>query len=135
MITATDSKGKMVFVTTIEDCDENQGGLFCQVYADRNFDKEIDNFCVHPDDCDCGSDTAVEAFVQRYVKSQEYDDDSSLGISTVEDLCTSVGSSLERQEEAQQKIEGILIYLSNWGVINGFDEDKLDRLFSDKQSY
>ena len=56
-------------------------------------------------------------------------------ISTVEDLCNIVGETIEHEIKAQQKIESILLYLCNQGVINEYNEDKLDWLFSDAESY
>jgi len=56
-------------------------------------------------------------------------------ITTVEDLCKAVGESLETQDEAQRKVEAIILYLYHNDVIINFDEDAVDRLFSDEQSY
>ena len=61
--------------------------------------------------------------------------ESASVITTVEDMCQLVGCSLSSQEKAQAKVESLLSYLSRNGVINGFNEDKLDRLLSDEQSY
>jgi len=57
------------------------------------------------------------------------------GISTVEDLCEMVGESLATQDEAQRKVEAIVLYLYHNEVINSFNEDAIDRLFSNEQSY
>jgi len=56
-------------------------------------------------------------------------------ISTVEDLCEMVGESIETQDEAQRKVEAIILYLYHNDVINSFNEDAIDRLFSNEQSY
>lgn len=56
-------------------------------------------------------------------------------ISTVEDLCNMVGETIEHEFKAQLKIENILLYLCNQGVINEYSQDKLDWLFSDAESY
>ena len=56
-------------------------------------------------------------------------------ISTVEDLCNIVGETIEHELRAQLIIENILIYLCNQGVIKGYNQDKLDWLFSDAESY
>lgn len=37
-------------VSAIDDCDENKGGYFCQVYASPNFSGTLDFFCIHPDE-------------------------------------------------------------------------------------
>ncbi len=56
-------------------------------------------------------------------------------INTVEDLCILIGCSINEQKEAQLKIEQMLMYLHKYGIINGFNEDKIDWLFSNDQSY
>ena len=37
-------------VSVIDDCDENKGGYFCQVYASPDFSGTLDFFCIHPDE-------------------------------------------------------------------------------------
>lgn len=56
-------------------------------------------------------------------------------IQTVEDLCNALGCSLEEQEVAQVKLERVLSYLSDIGVIESYKEDKLDWVFSTNESY
>lgn len=34
------------YISRTEDCEENEGGFFCQIYTDENFDNEIDYFCI-----------------------------------------------------------------------------------------
>jgi uncharacterized protein YgfB (UPF0149 family) len=60
--------------------------------------------------------------------------ESSSTIIDVEDLCKYVGCSLDNQEEAQFKIEQILNYLRRYGVIDRFNEDRLDWVFSDEEA-
>ena len=38
------------YITTCDDIAENEGGLYCQVYADENCGKEVDDFCIHADE-------------------------------------------------------------------------------------
>ena len=57
-----------VWVSIVEDCDENKSGYFCQVYKDEDMQEEIDNFCIHTNDCDCKSEDEVTKFIQEYVK-------------------------------------------------------------------
>lgn len=52
-------------------------------------------------------------------------------VRTVEDLCKLVGSKDE--SIAQARIEAILIYLQKWNVIEEYDADKLDWIFSDEE--
>ena len=56
-------------------------------------------------------------------------------IATVEDLCKVVGCGINTQNEAQEKIKQVLFYLKEWNVIDNFNLDKLDWVFSDTESY
>lgn len=56
-------------------------------------------------------------------------------IHNVEELCEAVGCTLRESELAQKKIESILDYLIEWGVINQYSADKIDWIFSDEQSF
>ena len=56
-----------VWVSVCEDCGENEGGFFCQVYSDENMENEIDSFCICPDYCDCNDDEAVEKYIEWYL--------------------------------------------------------------------
>lgn len=53
-------------------------------------------------------------------------------IGTVEELCKMVGSKDE--SIAQMNIEVILNYLQDWDVIDHYNADKLDWIFSDDES-
>lgn len=57
-----------VWISCISDCDENEGGYFCQVYTDENMSNEIDNFCIHTDDCNCTDYNEVEKYIEEYSK-------------------------------------------------------------------
>ena len=57
-----------VWISRVEDCGENKGGYFCQVYADENMEYEIDYFCIHPEDCDCSNDNDVDDFIRLYAE-------------------------------------------------------------------
>lgn len=70
MILAVTKKGTKVWVATIEDVEPNEGGLYCEIYLDFNCDR-FDDFCIHPEDCNCKSDMAVRAYVRNYVKTIE----------------------------------------------------------------
>ncbi len=52
---------------------------------------------------------------------------------TVEELCETVGENLDTQDDAQMKIESILNYLQDWGVIGQYNADRLDWIFSDAE--
>lgn len=55
-------------------------------------------------------------------------------ITTVEDLCLTVGETLDTRAEAQRKVEDIILYLYHNDVINSFNEDAIDTLFSDERT-
>lgn len=67
-------KYNKVYVSTCPDVGENKGGYYCQVYSDEDMTIQIDDFCIHPDDCDCSDDNAIERFIIEYTKI--YDDES-----------------------------------------------------------
>lgn len=54
-------------------------------------------------------------------------------LTTVEELCETVGENLDTQDEAQMKIESILNYLQDLGVIDRYDADRLDWIFSNTE--
>lgn len=56
-------------------------------------------------------------------------------ITDVEGLCNAVGCNLENELTAQQKIESILNYLQDMGVIKEYNSDRLDKVFSDEENY
>lgn len=66
---------KGLFITLCDDCGENEGGYFCQVYGDDGFNIEIDYFCIHPEDCDCKNNEEVDNCIRKYIdsyKDEEY---------------------------------------------------------------
>lgn len=56
----------MVWMSYIPDCEDNTGGWFVEIYLSPYGDR-YDYFCVHPEDCDCDDDKAVEKFMKNYV--------------------------------------------------------------------
>lgn len=56
-------------------------------------------------------------------------------ITNVEELCNLVGCTLENEETAQMKIEQILNYLHDNGVITEWYADTLDWVFSNEETY
>ena len=71
MIKTHDKTGLVLYITWIPDCGENKGGLYCETYLDECCDQKIDDFCIHPEDCDCNDDQAVENYVRHF-----YDDET-----------------------------------------------------------
>ena len=39
-----------LYISATEDCCENEGGYYCQVYTDADYQYQIDEFCIHPDE-------------------------------------------------------------------------------------
>ena len=60
--------GELRYYDIQPDCDENEGGYYVQVYSDEDLDDLYDYFCVHPDDCDCEDEDAVEVYVREYIR-------------------------------------------------------------------
>lgn len=58
-----------VWVSRTKDCGDNAGGYYCQVYEDENMENQIDDFCIHQEDCDCTNDAEVDRFIEEYVKN------------------------------------------------------------------
>lgn len=56
-------------------------------------------------------------------------------ITNVEELCKIVGGTLELEDTAQARVEQILNYLQDNGVITHYNADKLDWLFSNECTY
>lgn len=69
---AKDKNGNTVYVSYLDDCDENEGGYYCQVYTDKWYDHEIDDFCVHPYDCDCEDLDEVEKYIAKFISDCDY---------------------------------------------------------------
>lgn len=38
-----------VWITSTEDCEENEGGYYCQVFADEEWTTQLDDFCITPE--------------------------------------------------------------------------------------
>ena len=53
-------------------------------------------------------------------------------ITTVEELCEHVGT--DNEVCAQARIEAVLNYLQEWSVIEQYNADRLDWIFSDNES-
>lgn len=53
-------------------------------------------------------------------------------ITNVDDLCKHVGT--DNEVCAQARIEAILDYLQDWGVIDHYNADRLDWIFSDNEN-
>lgn len=45
-----------LYVSATPDCEPNEGGYYCQVYADEDYGDQIDDFCIHPDELEENDD-------------------------------------------------------------------------------
>lgn len=68
MTSATTARGTKVRLEFVPDVEPNEGGYYVEVYHEDKEDR-FDDFCVHPDDCDCDDDKTVERFAQQHVAS------------------------------------------------------------------
>ena len=68
---ATDKKGQKVHLSFVNDVEPNKGGYYVEVY--NNLESKIDDFCIHPTDCNCSSLYEVDKYAREYVAQQEYD--------------------------------------------------------------
>jgi hypothetical protein len=58
--------GTKVEVTFCDDCGDNKGGYYCQVYLANCDDDEIDNFVIDAEDL---KDATEEELAIKYIKS------------------------------------------------------------------
>lgn len=49
-----------LYVSATPDCEPNEGGYYCQVYADEDYGDQIDDFCIHPDELEENDDIKHE---------------------------------------------------------------------------
>ena len=69
-----DKAGHILYVSTTPDCEYNEGGHYCEVYADEDYSIKLDDFCVHTDDCDCDNEKEVEKYIESYISQEDYSD-------------------------------------------------------------
>ena len=66
-IVATTAKGTKVCLCFVDDCEDNTGGYFVEVYFYPGDGDRYDYFCIHKEDCDCEDMNAVEEFARKYI--------------------------------------------------------------------
>lgn len=74
---ARTGKGTPVYFRATPDCGENTGGHYVEIYTyspNYGFDGDrYDDLCVHPKDCDCKDEKALEDYIRKEVsKITEY---------------------------------------------------------------
>lgn len=66
----TTKNGNTYYVTFTDDCEDNVGGYFCQVYKDEDLEEEIGFFVLHKRHID---EYGIDELVQDYVEDFDYD--------------------------------------------------------------
>ena len=61
----------IVTITFTKDVEPNEGGYYCEVYLGDTPDNKIDDFCIHPTDCDCTNMEEVESYARKFMNSVE----------------------------------------------------------------
>lgn len=68
---ARTGKGTPVHYDYIPDCGENTGGFYVEIYINDEqhcFEGDrYDDMCVHPEDCDCSDNAAVEKYIKEEI--------------------------------------------------------------------
>lgn len=72
------------YISRTKDCDENEGGLFCQVYVGDNcLSDEIDNFCLHQEEL---RNYSEEYLIEKYINDR-FDELFKLGNRMLCNMC------------------------------------------------
>ena len=56
------------YISRTEDCEENEGGFFCQIYADENFENEIDYFCIRKQEIENIDDLIIKYIDYNFIE-------------------------------------------------------------------
>lgn len=95
------------------------------------------------EDCTCPEEIPDSIVHHNYEGTEFVDEDFSPAedvvkydkIYTVEDVCHAFSQPLNQHEVVQARLERVLEYLVEQNVIEYYDEEKLDWVFSDECSY
>ena len=68
MVRAKTKKGTKVWVNVLSDVEPNLGGFYCEIHINM-FGDRFDDFCIHPEDCDCKNEKEVIAFIRGYISN------------------------------------------------------------------
>ena len=63
-------KGTAVWLAFVPDCGSNAGGWYVEIYLDPASDR-FDDFCIHPEDCDCKDWNTMKEWAKNYVSEIE----------------------------------------------------------------
>ena len=90
-----------LYVSATPDCEPNEGGYYCQVYADEDYGDQIDDFCIHPDELEENDDIKHWGKVMRWLQSHpDYT------------ICDEYGT-IETAEEFKQVLDWCGTYISS----------------------
>ena len=78
---------------------------------------------------------AIAYVVQDKFKVEEMPTDKPPKLTCVEDLCLMVGCDIKHELTASLKVEGMLNYLQEQGVIETYNADRLDYVFGNDEPY
>lgn len=79
----TTKRGNTYYVSFTDDCDDNVGGYFCQVYEEKpheDLGEEIDYFVIHKEDI---GKYNIEELVQNYVEKLDCELNPKFGTGSV----------------------------------------------------
>ena len=70
MIEVKTKNGVELFITLCDDCGDNKGGYFCQVYLDEDCSEDYDYFVIYKEDLDCfeNKDEGIQVHCEEYAK-------------------------------------------------------------------
>lgn len=76
----TTKNGHIYYVTFTDDCEDDVGGYFCQVYKDEDLEEEIDDFVIHKEHIE---EYKLEEIAQDYVEELDCDYNIKFGTGNV----------------------------------------------------
>lgn len=57
-----------VHLNIVDDVEPNEGGFYVEIEIGE---QKVDDFCIHPEDCDCSDPIAVALYAKNYVQNLE----------------------------------------------------------------
>lgn len=132
------------YIAVTEDCDENKGGYYCEIYrkSDTNHDNLIDYFCIHKEELEQNNN--IEFWIRKYINNNKnLLDEQGEQIYYIIALVDSYSRKVEKMlainkkhsiREFQNEInrvknkfeEEILEYGDDWAIISENISDEFD---------
>jgi len=66
------ASGQSVWLHILNDCDENKGGYWVEVYLEEAMDEHWDGFCIHAEDVKTGTEAEAERLAREYVQENYF---------------------------------------------------------------